>query len=93
MKSRLFVALCTLTLLASPAAAEEVLLGLYYDRAHDGHGYELHKVGDLYVLYFYTFEDSGDPEKSKKDSFGEMCKFKFHRERNPSHPTMYFHRK
>ena len=62
MKIRLLCALGTLLLLATPAAAEEVLLGLYYDRAHDGHGYELHKVGDIYVLYFYTFEDSGDPE-------------------------------
>ncbi|KAA9130207.1 hypothetical protein F3N42_13655 [Marinihelvus fidelis] len=53
------------TSLALPAAsllAEEVRLGLGYDRARNGHGFELHKFGDLWSLYFYTYDANGDPE-------------------------------
>ncbi len=59
--------LMTLTVLVGPwltttAIAEEVMLGLGYDRSRDGHGFELHKDGDLWILYFYTFDRRGDPE-------------------------------
>jgi hypothetical protein len=54
--------LALLMIFSIPAAAEEVILGLGYDRARDGHGFELHKAGDVWILYFYTFDRRGDPE-------------------------------
>lgn len=62
MKHLMALALCGLALLAMPVKAEEILLGLHYDRARDGHGFELHKLGDTYILYFYTYDELGDPE-------------------------------
>ena len=56
--------LCAICLLSSslPVFAAEVSLGLGYDRSRDGHGFDLHKVGNTYVLYFYTYDESGSPE-------------------------------
>ena len=48
MFQRLICTMCTAAGLwfAGPAVAEEVLLGLGYDRTRDGHGFDLHKLGD-----------------------------------------------
>ena len=54
--------LALLMVITTPAVAEEVIFGLGYDRSRDGHGFELHKAGDLWILYFYTFDRRGDPE-------------------------------
>lgn len=64
MRHQLIKTLLTLGLLvlAAPVDAEEVLLGLGYDRSRDGHGFDLHKLGEAYILYFYTYDDTGDPE-------------------------------
>ncbi len=48
--------------LSAPAQADEIMAGLGYDRAHDGHGFDLHKVGKRWVLYFYTYDKAGQPE-------------------------------
>jgi hypothetical protein len=45
-----------------PAFANQVKLGLGYDRSRDGHGFDLHKINNTYVLYFYTHDASGNPE-------------------------------
>ena len=42
--------------------AETFKLGLHYDPAKDGHGFDLHKVGNTYVLFLYTYDDNGNPE-------------------------------
>ena len=42
--------------------AETFKLGLHYDVTTDGHGFDLHKVGNTYVLFLYTYDDNGDPE-------------------------------
>ena len=57
-------ALATLLLfnVAAEALADEIMVGMGYDRAHDGHGFDLHKVGERWVLYFYTYDESGQPE-------------------------------
>ena len=54
-------AACLLAFSAS-AAAGEVWLGLGYDRVYNGHGFDLHKLGDVYILYFYTYDQDGNPE-------------------------------
>ncbi|TDR23411.1 PA domain-containing protein [Marinicella litoralis] len=38
--------------------------GLWYDPAHDGHGFIVEAVGanDLYYTLFYTYDDAGNPE-------------------------------
>lgn len=46
----------------SNAQATDLLAGLGYDRAHDGHGFDLHKSGDQWLLYFFTYDESGNPE-------------------------------
>jgi len=51
-----------LLLIATSSQAATVQLGLGFDRAHNGHGFDLHKVGNTYVLYFYTYDAMGDPE-------------------------------
>jgi len=40
----------------------EILAGLGYDRAHDGHGFDLHKAGEKWALFFYSYNQAGDPE-------------------------------
>ena len=35
--------------------------GMYYDRAKDGHGIDLQKVGDNWFLVLYTYHDDGTP--------------------------------
>ncbi len=42
--------------------ADEVLAGLGWDHAHNGHGFDLHKSGDQWILYFYTYDEAGNPE-------------------------------
>ena len=36
--------------------------GMGYDPTRDGHGFELQKQGDQYYLYFYSYDQNGDPE-------------------------------
>ncbi len=40
------------------------LKGLWYDPAHDGHGFIIEAFGanELFYTLFYTYDDSGDPE-------------------------------
>lgn len=54
--------LAALVLGAGPALAEPFKLGLAYDVSRSGHGFDLHKAGDTYVLFFYTYDSQGDPE-------------------------------
>lgn len=35
--------------------------GLWWDRAHPGHGLSLHPVGDRWLATLYTFDESGEP--------------------------------
>lgn len=51
-----------LALLSTSIFAEDITLGLGYDRSRNGHGFELHKLGDVWELYFYTYDANGDPE-------------------------------
>ncbi len=44
------------------AVSETIQMGLGYDRAHNGHGFDLHRAGNTYILYFYTYNDAGAPE-------------------------------
>lgn len=41
---------------ASPAAHAAIESGLWYDRAHDGHGLDLHRQGPVLFGTFYTFD-------------------------------------
>ncbi|HET9484160.1 MAG TPA: carboxylesterase family protein, partial [Xanthomonadales bacterium] len=36
--------------------------GLWYDRAHPGHGVDVQQVGATYLVVFYTFGADGEPE-------------------------------
>jgi len=47
---------------SAEAQTGEIMAGMGYDRAHNGHGFDLHKVGQRWALYFYTYDDSGQPE-------------------------------
>ena len=51
-----------LSLLCSNLWGGQIQLGLGFDRNHDGHGYELYKVGETYQLFFYTYDSDGNPE-------------------------------
>jgi hypothetical protein len=44
------------------AEAVEFDLGLRYDRGRSGHGLDIHRAGDLYVVFFYTYGDDFSPE-------------------------------
>ena len=46
-----------LLLLASGAAKARVESGLWYDRAHDGHGLDLHRGSGQLFGAFYTFDE------------------------------------
>jgi hypothetical protein len=54
--------LALLFLLPLNAHAETLDLGLRYDRANDGHGLSVHKQGQEYVVFFYTYKADGSPE-------------------------------
>ncbi len=36
--------------------------GLWYDRQHSGHGFDVEQQGDLYLVLFYTYDAQGEPE-------------------------------
>lgn len=44
------------------AVAAEFDLGLRYDRSRTGHGLEIHKAGDRYAVFFYTYGHDARPE-------------------------------
>jgi len=54
--------LALLSLVVGSAHAEPIKLGLGFDIERNGHGFDLHKVGDTYILFFYTYDQNGDPE-------------------------------
>jgi hypothetical protein len=94
MKHILALAMISLALTASPVKAEEILLGLHYDRARDGHGFELHKLGDTYILYFYTYDRRGDPEwllgVAEMDNgvlSGDLQRYLYRADANGGNPT------
>ena len=43
------------------AEAVEFDLGLRYDRGRSGHGLDIHRAGDLYVVFFYTSGETYPP--------------------------------
>ncbi len=51
-----------LCMIGQTVIAEPILLGLGYDRARSGHGFDIHKVGDSYIFIFYTYDQDGQPE-------------------------------
>lgn len=50
------------SIMMGSANAETIRLGLAFDTERNGHGFDLHKVGDTYILFFYTYDQNGDPE-------------------------------
>lgn len=36
--------------------------GLWYDRAREGHGFELQRIGDNWFVLLFTYDDAGNPE-------------------------------
>ncbi len=60
------ISLCSIALACSYgtgfAASDTLYLGLAYDRSKSGHGFDLHTFGDQYQLFFYTYDDAGQPE-------------------------------
>jgi len=44
-----------------PTDAAPPTLGLYFDRARNGHGFDLQRLGDNWFLLFYTYKDDGTP--------------------------------
>ncbi len=46
-----------------PKSSVTIQPGMWYDRAHDGHGMVIEPVtDDLYYILFYTYDDNGRPE-------------------------------
>lgn len=48
-------------LLEGPVGAA-VPRGMWYDRSRNGHGFDFQRVGDLWFLVFFTYDDQGNPE-------------------------------
>jgi len=56
------VVLCLLWFAQSaPVLAHEPAPGLWYSPDHDGHGFDLQRKGDNYVVVFYTYDDQNQP--------------------------------
>lgn len=56
------VALAVLALAAPTIARAATPEGLWYDRAHPGHGIDIQRLGDDLLAIFYTFDAQGEPE-------------------------------
>ncbi|MEM9302862.1 MAG: hypothetical protein AAGE01_12155 [Pseudomonadota bacterium] len=54
--------LAALLLLAAAGAPGAFERGLYFDPARNGHGFALERVGDAWVLVFYSYDAAGVPE-------------------------------
>ncbi|MCB1581693.1 MAG: amidohydrolase family protein [Xanthomonadales bacterium] len=55
--------LIILTVLLYPIFSEAKIptTGMWYPPQHNGHGFDLQKVGNQYILLFYTYDEQGNP--------------------------------
>lgn len=51
-----------LLLLALPVLAQQPPAGLWYDRAHDGHGLDWQRAGIAHTFVMYSYDAAGEPE-------------------------------
>ena len=57
---QLFLLLCAL-FLSSSVLAHEPSPGLWFSPEHNGHGFDLQKTGDQYIVVFYSYTDQSEP--------------------------------
>ena len=61
-RRRAGLAAAVLALALAPHARAAAPEGLWYDRAHAGHGIDVQRLGDDLLAIFYTFDAQGEPE-------------------------------
>lgn len=54
--------LCFLALGSAPIHAQEPPSGLWYDRAHDGHGLDWQRAGSAHTFVLYSYDAAGEAE-------------------------------
>ncbi len=61
MTSRTLVFLSMMLYLMQPLRAIEPSAGLWYSPAFDGHGFDLQRAGEVYVVVFYSYDSRTEP--------------------------------
>ena len=50
-----------MSLVSTPVSAHDPAPGLWFSPEHSGHGFDLQKFGELYIIIFYTYSDDNQP--------------------------------
>jgi hypothetical protein len=76
--------------MSSAVMAHDPTPGLWFSPDHDGHGFDLQKMGNRYVVIFYTYNDEGEPvwylsvaSGSEGKLTGTFSLFEYEADRNP----------